>query len=159
MAQSRKTAGGPKSGGPGAALWRAANLWRRRQRAALEGYGVTPSQFLLLQGLADSGARQAVTQAGLAQHCGADVMMTSQLVRELERLGLVRREAHPSDSRALALALTTRGRQRLDRAAPAIVAAEQAFFGALGADLEAFAGALRLLGGEKPRRRVGAGVR
>ncbi len=159
MAQSRERAGEPKSGGPGAALWRASNLWRRRQRAALEGFGVTPSQFLLLQGLAERGARHAVTQAALAQHCGADAMMTSQLVRELERLALVRREAHPSDSRAVALALTTRGRQRLDRAAPAMAAAERAFFAALGADLEAFAGALRLLGGEKPRRRVGAGAR
>jgi DNA-binding MarR family transcriptional regulator len=159
MAQSRERAEEPKSGGPGAALWRAANLWRRRQRAALEGFGVTPSQFLLLQGLAGHAARHAVTQAALAQHCGADVMMTSQLVRELERMGLVRREAHPSDSRAMALGLTDRGRRRLDRASPALAAAEQAYFGALGADVEAFTGALRLLGGEKPRRRVGAGAR
>ena len=159
MAQSRETAGGPKSGGPGAALWRTANLWRRRQRAALKGAGLTPSQFLLLQGLAERGDRQAVTQAALAQHCGADVMMTSQLLRELERMKLVRREAHPSDSRAVALGLTDRGRQRLDRASPAVTAAEQAFFAALGADADAFAGALRLLGGEKPRRRVGAGTR
>lgn len=159
MVQSRETAEGPKSGGPGAALWRAANLWRRRQRAALEGFGVTPSQFLLLQGLAEHAARHVVTQAALAQRCGADVMMTSQLVRDLERMNLVRREAHPTDSRAVALGLTARGRQCVDRASPAVAAAEQAFFGALGADLEAFAGALRLLGGEKPRRRVGARAR
>jgi len=159
MAQARDGTQGPKSGGPGAALWRAANLWRRQQRVALQESGLTPSQFLLLQGLADRAARQAVTQAALAQHCGADVMMTSQLLRELERMKLVRREAHPSDSRAVALGLTDRGRQRLDRASPAVTAAEQAFFAALGADADAFAGALRLLGGEKPRRRVGAGTR
>jgi len=159
MAQARQPAEGPKSGGSGAALWRAANLWRRRQRAALKGASLTPSQFLLLQGLAERGDRQVVTQAALAQHCGADVMMTSQLVRQLERLGLVRRDAHPSDSRAMAIGLTDRGRQRLHRAAPAMAAAERAFFGALGADAEAFAGALRLLGGEKPRRRVGAATR
>ena len=159
MAQLRERAGTPKSGGPGAALWRAANLWRRQQRAALQGAGLTPSQFLLLQGLADQPGRPAVTQSALAHHCGADAMMTSQLVRELERMGLVRRADHPSDSRAVALGLTDRGRQCLDRASPAMAAAEQAFFGALGTDVAAFTGALRLLAGEKPRRRVGAGAR
>ncbi len=159
MTQSRDRADGPKSGGAGAALWRAANLWRRHQRTALRGAGLTPSQFLLLQGLAERSARQAVTQAALAQHCGADVMMTSQLVRALHRKGLLRRAPHPTDSRAIALGLTDRGRRCLAQALPAVAAAEHAFFGALGTDVEAFAGALRLLGGEKPRRRIGAGKR
>lgn len=149
----------PLSGGAGAALWRAANLWQRRQRVVLEAHGLTPAQYLLLEGLAELGAGRPTTQVMLARHCGADAMMTSQLLRELERLRLVRRAAHPADSRAVALALTAEGRQRAERAAPDVAAAEQALFGVLGADAPAFAGALRMLTGEKPRRRVAAGHR
>lgn len=147
----------PRSGGAGAALWRAANLWQRRQKTVLAEHGLTPAQYLLLDGLAALDAARPVTQAMVARHCGADAMMTSQLVRELERKALVLRAAHPGDSRAVALALTAEGRARLERAGPAVAVAEAAFFGVLGADAPAFAAALRLLTGERPRRRVAAG--
>ena len=147
----------PRSGGAGAALWRAANLWQRRQKTVLDEHGLTPAQYLLLEGLAELGAGRPVSQAMVARHCGADAMMTSQLVRELERKALVRRGAHPDDSRAVALTLTATGRVRLGQAGPAVAAAQAAFFGALGVDAPAFADALRLLTGEKPRRRVAAG--
>ncbi len=48
-------------------------------------------------------------------------------------------------------------RDVLDHAGFGVAAAQAAFFGALGADAQAFAGALGLLAGEKPRRRVAAG--
>ena len=145
------------AGGPGAALWRAGNLWQRRQKAALDSFGLTPVQFLLLTGLAElSGRDRPVTQALLSRRCGADAMMVSQVLRQLERNGLVRRDTHPGDSRAFALVLSAEGRALAHRAAPAVERAETAFFAALRHDAEAFAVALRLLAGEKPRRRVQA---
>ncbi len=148
------------TGGPGAALWRASNMWRRRQKAVLDPLGLTPVQFLLLSGLAELSRRdRPVTQADLARRCGADAMMVSQVVRQLERAGLVRRESHPGDSRAFALLLSAPGGVLVKRAAPDVVRAEAAFFAPLRQDAEAFAGALRLLTGEKPRRRVKAGHR
>ena len=144
--------------GAGAALWRASNLWRRRQNAALRPCGLSPVQYLLLAGIVDlSGRDGPVTQATLARRCGADAMMTSQVVRTMERAGLVRRAANSSDARSVALALTAKGRKIFERATPAITRAEAEFFAALGLDAEAFAGALLLLAGEKPRRRVPAG--
>ena len=146
--------------GAGAALWRAGNMWRRRQNAALRPCGLTPVQYLLLAGIIDlSGRSGPVTQANLARRCGADAMMTSQVVRALERGGLVRRAANSGDARSVALALTAKGRKQLERAAPAVARAEADFFAALGPDAEAFAGALHLLAGVKPRRRVPAGHR
>jgi DNA-binding MarR family transcriptional regulator len=148
------------AGGPGAALWRASNLWRRRQKAMLDSFGLTPVQFLLLSGLAESTRRdRPVTQADLARRCGADAMMVSQVLRQLERARLVRRDSHPGDSRAFALMPTAKGRALAQRAAPAVERSETAFFATLGPDAEAFVGALRLLAGEKPRRRVKAGHR
>ncbi|MEN8194878.1 MAG: MarR family winged helix-turn-helix transcriptional regulator, partial [Pseudomonadota bacterium] len=146
----------PKAGGAGAALWRAANLWQRLQRDLLEPFRLTPVQFLLLSGLAGLSDRAPVTQAELAAHTGVDGMTTSQQIREMEQKKLVRRGPHPGDRRAVAIALTSPGRQLVNRASPALAKAERTFFGALGADAEAFAGALALLSGEKPRRRVAA---
>ena len=149
---------GDYADGPGAALWRAANLWRRRQCEALAPSGLTPGQYLLLDGLVRlAGPGGGVSQALLARQCRADQMMTSQILRDLEELGLVRRGRHPGDARAVAITPTAAGRRRLDVAGPAVEAAQAAFFGALGADAQAFAGALGLLAGEKPRRRVAAG--
>jgi DNA-binding MarR family transcriptional regulator len=74
----------------------------------------------------------------------------------MEQKKLVRRDPHAHDRRAMSIASTRQGRQLLDRASPAIAEAEKAFFGALGADAGAFAVALGLLTGEKPRHRVAA---
>ncbi len=145
--------------GPGAALWRAANLWQRRQREALARYRLTPVQFLLLAGLADLAGSGPVTQVALARLCGADPMMVSQVVRDLEKMRLVRRASHPGDLRARALALTGEGRRMFDRVAPAVAEVQHEVFGVLAGDVEAFTGALGLLAGAKPRRRVVAGHR
>ena len=146
----------PKAGGPGAALWRAANRWQRLQRDLLEPFRLTPVQYLLLSGLNGLADRKQVTQADLAVHCGVDGMTTSQQIREMEQKKLVRRDPHAHDRRAMAIAPTRQGRQLLNRAAPAMAEAEKAFFGTLGNDAGAFAVALGLLTGEKPRRRVAA---
>lgn len=149
----------PKAGGPGAAPWRAANRWHRLQRVLLEPFRLTPVQYLLLAGLEEMPARKQITQADLALHCGVDGMTTSQQICEMEQKKLVRREPHPDDRRAVAIAPTRQGRQLLSRAAPAMAEAEKAFFGTLGRDAGAFAVALGLLVGEKPRRRVAAAHR
>lgn len=146
----------PKAGGPGAALWRASNRWQRLQRDLLEPFRLTPVQYLLLSGLDGMSDRKQVTQADLAVHCGVDGMTTSQQIREMEQKKLVRRGPHAHDRRAVAISPTRQGRQLLNRASPALAEAEKAFFGALGPDAEAFAVALGLLIGEKPRRRVAA---
>ena len=146
----------PKAGGPGAALWRASNRWQRLQRDLLEPFRLTPVQYLLLSGLDGMSDRKQVTQADLAVHCGVDGMTTSQQIREMEQKKLVRRDPHAHDRRAVAIAPTRQGRQLLNRAAPVIAEAEKAFFGALGPDAGAFAVALGLLTGEKPRLRVAA---
>ena len=39
-------------------LWNLGNIWQREQRRALEPYGITPVQFLLLSGLAAKSADQ-----------------------------------------------------------------------------------------------------
>ena len=144
---------------PGFLLWHLENLWQREQRRALDPFGVTTVQFLLLSGLAVSGAGETVSQIALAGRCRTNPMMTSQVVRTLARMGLVERMRDKVDKRAFAVRLTEEGRALQSRSEAAVRAVEDKFFAALGSDVPAFANALRVLGGEPPRQRVQASSR
>lgn len=143
---------------PGYLLWRAANLWQKRVRAVLTPFDVTPVQYLLLAGLRDLHAEtgQPVKQADLARYCQSDPMMTSQVVRALQKAGLVERQAHQADGRAFAIVLSAAGTELLARAEPEIAQTDGQFHDPLGPDKDAFGDALRLLSGVRPRRRVKA---
>jgi MarR family transcriptional regulator, organic hydroperoxide resistance regulator len=132
---------------PGFLLWQVANGWQRHQRQALEEIGLTHVQFVLLAGLGwlkhDNGT--PITQATLARHSRVDEMMTSQVIRSLERRGAVVRQAHPSDTRAKTLALTVEGDDLLQKAVPFVEQADAAFFLAAGNRLEGMIEALRII--------------
>jgi DNA-binding MarR family transcriptional regulator len=127
---------------PGFLLWHATLRWQRGISQALAPAGITHVQFVLLActwWLNQQGERPS--QVALAAFAGTDVKMTSQVLRSLERKGLVERDIDASDTRARRLRVTRRGA----RLAPgAIAAVEQV-------DAEFFKGirtrdALRLLG-------------
>ncbi len=144
---------------PGFLLWHLENLWQREQRRALDPFGITTVQFLLLSGLSVSTAGKTVSQIALAGRCRTDPMMTSQVVRILAQMGLVERSRDKFDKRAFAVRLTDEGRDLQSRAEAAVRTVENRFFAALGPDIPAFANALRVLGGERPRQRVQASSR
>ena len=144
---------------PGFLLWHLENLWQREQRRTLDPFGVTTVQFLLLSGLAVSGAGETVSQIALAGRCRTDPMMTSQVVRNLAQMGLVERMRDKVDRRAFAVRLTAEGRALQSLSEAAVRAVEEKFFAALGSDVPAFANALQVLGGERPRQRVQASSR
>jgi DNA-binding MarR family transcriptional regulator len=114
---------------PGFLLWRVSNLWQRQQRAALHPLDLTHVQFVLLASVAWlTREGEPVTQVRLAQHAGADPMMTSQVVRSLAERGLMIRERHPGDTRAVSLRLTPVGHETLAMALPLVEAVDAAFF-------------------------------
>jgi DNA-binding MarR family transcriptional regulator len=97
-------------GGLGYALNRAAHLWRAELADVLADVSVTPSQFFVLAALLHSHRTgRQVRQRAVAEQAGTDANTASQIVRGLERRGLVRRQADPTDARALALTLTGSG--------------------------------------------------
>jgi len=147
-----------RAGNTGYLLWHVVNLWQRRQKEALAPFDLTPVQYLLLSGLAalDASTDRPVNQSTLAQHCRTDPMMTSQVLRVLERSGLVVRRQDTEDGRAVGVALTGKGRAREGDARSAAADVERGFFAALGADVPAFGDALTILSGRRPRRRVRA---
>jgi DNA-binding MarR family transcriptional regulator len=148
----------PITSGIGFLLWQTANSWQRAQRAALAPFDLTPVQLLLLAGLDELTGRgdNSVKQAVLARYCRCDVMMTSQVVRGLERRGLMVRAVHTDDARAHAVALTGDGGRLVAEAMPMLTAVDEGYFKMMGADRATFAGALAALSGARQRVRIKA---
>jgi DNA-binding MarR family transcriptional regulator len=104
-------------------------------------------QFVLLASLwwLEDHEPDAPSQARLAQQAGTDSMMTSQVLRKLEARGLVERGAHPSDSRARLVHLTSAGRELTARSLADVESADSEYFAALGRRRDAFVDALAAL--------------
>ena len=95
---------------PGFMLWRVTNRWQAVIRVALRPFRLTHVQFVLLAAL--TWAMGELTQIELAHGTRTDPMMTSQVLRALERKGLIERREHPTDGRARLLNVTPAGAER-----------------------------------------------
>jgi len=145
MSEIKSRFAGPEHS-PGYQLWRVTNLWQQRMRAALAPHGLTHVQFVLLA-VASWLTRDVdavVTQIQVAEAAGTDEMMTSQVLRTLEKNGLIRREPHPTDARARRLVVTEVGRSTAAAAMVDVETADVAFFEAV-ADVDGLTSTLRSL--------------
>jgi DNA-binding MarR family transcriptional regulator len=104
-------------------MWRVATQWRAAADRALADLGLTHAQYALLAslyGLSSSGATPS--QRELADFTGLEPIYVSKLARALERDGLIVRDEHASDSRAVQLRLTPRGHAVVEPAIARIAA-------------------------------------
>jgi len=114
---------------PGFLLWHATLRWQRSIAQALTPLDLTHVQFVLLActwWLNQQGRRPS--QIVLASFAGTDVKMTSQVLRSLERKGLVERDVDHADSRALRLRVTRRGARLAPRAIAVVQRVDAEFF-------------------------------
>lgn len=81
----------------------------RQSDARFAAQGVTADQFVLLATLARG---HALTQRELARRMPSDPSTVRAMLVLLERGGLVRRNAHPTDARARTVSLTAAGRRK-----------------------------------------------
>ena len=126
-------------------LWHAMLEWRRKVTSALEEVGLTYVQFSLLASTSYLIHRgPAPSQAELAEHAGMDVMMTSQVVRTLERERLVKRTADKNDARVKRIVTTAKGQSVVSDAVRIVNDMNDEVFG-LVEDLDRFKEALRLV--------------
>jgi MarR family transcriptional regulator, organic hydroperoxide resistance regulator len=139
---------------PGFLLWRATLRWQREIVAALRPYDLTHVQFVLLVStwwLGENGD-QPPSQAQVAAHAAADVMMTSSVLRTLERRGLVTRSPDPADARVKRLAVTEAGRRLALETVAVVEAADAAFFARAGSGQQALEVLSRLAAPEEGSR-------
>ena len=114
---------------PGFLLWHATLRWQRGIAQALAPLDLTHVQFVLLActwWLNEQGERPS--QIALAGQAGTDIKMTSQVLRSLERKGLVEREVDTADTRARRLRVTRRGARLAPRAIAVVEQVDSHFF-------------------------------
>jgi DNA-binding MarR family transcriptional regulator len=114
---------------PGFLLWHATLRWQRGIAQALAPLDLTHVQFVLLActwWLNEQG--EEPTQIALAAQAGTDIKMTSQVVRSLERKGLIQREVDAADTRARRLRVTRTGAQLAPRAIAVVEQVDADFF-------------------------------
>jgi len=115
---------------PGFWLQQGALSWRAELDTRLRPLGLTPTQFNVL---ASVGWLEHLsgppTQQQVAEQAAADRMMTSKVAHTLEQHGLLSRQAHEADTRALRLALTPAGRTTVNHATQAARDVDALFFG------------------------------
>ncbi|XZF13116.1 MarR family winged helix-turn-helix transcriptional regulator [Chitinophagaceae bacterium MMS25-I14] len=114
-------------------LWQVTNLWQREIKKALEPYGITHSQFVLMASIHWlTLQKQEITQVVLSAHTKIDVMTTSTVLRTLQQKGFVQRQEHTTDTRAKTVALTDAGKKIIKKAVVAVEQFDRDFFSLLG---------------------------
>lgn len=118
---------GPKQS-PGFLLWHVSTAWRCAIESTLKSFGLTHPQFVVLAAtgwLTRNG--EFATQAAIGQMAGLDPNTASQVMRGLEKKGLVNREIS-TDARAKHPKLTLQGNKLLAKALPAVERQDSKFF-------------------------------
>ena len=115
---------------PGFLLRHATLRWQRQVAAALADSSLTHVQFLVLSSTWWLGRNGDVPkQRDVAEHAGLEPVMTSQVLKVLERDGHVQRVRDASDSRAIRVVVTDEGSDLARRCVVILDRIDAEFFG------------------------------
>ena len=116
----------------GLLLWKTHNYWQREIRKCLKPFNLTHTQFVILantQWLLMQG--EEVKQISIAKQADVDIMMTSNIIRTLEKKAYLTRKPHPINTRAKLVSLTPKGFDILKKALHEVETFDKKFFGKL----------------------------
>lgn len=118
----------------------------RARKKAFADHDLEPSEFDVLSALRRSGQPYRLSPGQLVQETLVTSGTMTNRVDRLVRKGLVERLPDPADRRGVQVSLTTRGRNAVDGALDALIAAEQDLLAALSpAETDSVISALRKL--------------
>jgi len=127
-------------------MWQVGMAWQRKLKNNLDPLGITHAQFLLLAALDYlSTQKNIVSQQDLANHIHIDKMMTSKILRTLQKKGLLSRRKSKIDTRARTLTLSESGTVLLEKAFTLTQRVDDDFLSALGFNSMTFTDDLRSL--------------
>lgn len=131
-------------------LWKAHNFWQREIKKSLKQYNLTHTQFVILANAHWlSQHNKVVTQVQIAKQAETDVVMTSNVIRTLERKEMLVREESKYDTRAKQVTLTKLGFKTLKMALHEVESFDQEFFSRLQKTKKFNKELVRLLGAEE----------
>jgi DNA-binding MarR family transcriptional regulator len=113
---------------PSHLLHRAQQIAANHSASALKAAGVTLRQFSVLAALSGN---EGVSQSDLVNATGIDRSTLADMVARMEQAGLIKRVASKTDARAKSVSLMAKGRKALEKAQPAVDAADAALFEAM----------------------------
>lgn len=120
-------------------LWQVTNLWQREIKKALNEYGLTHSQFVLLASILwFSEKKENITQILLSNHTKIDPMTTSTVLRTLEKKELIQRTEGLKDTRAKVVKITNNGFEIAKLAVKKVENFDREFFEILGNNRSCF---------------------
>jgi len=102
-----------------------ARLIQARAFGALRPLGIDPRHYVVLLLLEEVGP---ISQKVISEDLNIDPTIMVAIVDDLERLGLVRRDANPEDRRAYAVKLTSKGGRMIEKASRIMDSMETEFF-------------------------------
>ncbi|CAN5870731.1 MarR family transcriptional regulator [soil metagenome] len=131
-------------------LWQAGNAWQRKIKSVLDPIGITHVQFLLLDALDHlGGLKHPVSQVTLSRVAGTDVMMTSKVIRLLEKKKLITRKVSKTDARIYLLEMTREGSRVIVKAKDLVGETEEKIFTKLELKPAKFARCLAAIAGHE----------
>ena len=115
-------------------LWQVSSIWQQEQKRALEmTFRISHSQYVILASIYWLTLNdEEVTQIGLSQHTKMEPMTVSQILKGLQKVGYISRQAHSADTRAKSVSLTAEGRELMKDAIKLIESIDAKFFSILG---------------------------
>ncbi len=136
MGRSRSMGNGPFSvdneNSLGFLLWQTTISWHRRIKKALESYGISHAQFVILAIILWlREQKHASTQGVLIEMSKLDKMTVSKALRKLVTMGLIQRHESPVDARAKSVYLTESGVALALKLVPLVEGIDATFFGQL----------------------------
>lgn len=98
-------------------LWQVNMAWQRKIKSILDPFDLTHAQYMLLASLHWlSTQKKYVQQQDLANHIAIDKMMTSKILRLMQKKGYIKRTKNKIDTRARNLVMTEKGEEILLKA-------------------------------------------
>jgi len=117
---------------PGFMLWQTTTTWQRLIRKALDAYGISHSQFVILAvSLWFEQKGVETTQLKIAELSKIDKMTISLGLKYLASKNLVVRKENEEDTRVKSVMLTKTGRTLAARLVPIIEKIDNEFFGVI----------------------------
>ena len=114
---------------PGFLLWQVSASWRRKIEQSLKEFDLTHPQFVVLASLAwFAEIKKQVSQKELSTPVLIDTATVSQIIRGLEKKGLITRARIEGDERAKYPTPTDAGALLITKALPSIEACDKKFF-------------------------------
>ncbi len=113
-------------------FWKLHAHWQKRVAEALAPHEITHTQFVILASIKwfEEQGREP-SQAQITQLTGIEKMTLSKAIRQLESTSLVVRIKSEVDTRAVAVSLTTSGKETMPQAIRAVENVDAALFGVM----------------------------